>query len=162
MKFYPRSFNMGLSASLAKKIGGFSYLRHGQDIEYSNRIIKSGAKVIYINDAIVYHKRRTSIKKFFMQVFNWGVARIQLRKIDKDMLRLIHCLPAIVTLLSPIIWPIGLVIVLISGIHAAVSYRSFAMLYYVPVVMPTQIIGYGLGFLYALLFYKKKLVGFKC
>ena len=40
-KYYPRSFNMGLSRALWEKIDGFGSLRHGQDIEFSNRIIKS-------------------------------------------------------------------------------------------------------------------------
>ena len=63
-KFYPRSFNMGLSKLLFEQIGGFGSLRHGQDIEYSHRMIKSGANIIYIDNAVVYHKRRTSIKNF--------------------------------------------------------------------------------------------------
>ena len=77
-KFYPRSFNMGLSRKLSEKIGGFGYLRHGQDIEFSHRIIKSGAEVLFIESAFVYHKRRTNIRRFYKQVFNWGVARINL------------------------------------------------------------------------------------
>lgn len=164
--FYPRSFNMGLSRALYQKVGGFGSLRHGQDIEYSHRLLKSGAKVIYIDEAIVYHKRRTNLKKFFRQVFNWGVARINLYRIDPDMLEPLHTVPAIATLglialaISSIfftsLWAIfrwlvaGAILILIfSGLHAALKYRSARMLYLVPMVMPIQIIGYGLGFLIA-------------
>jgi glycosyltransferase involved in cell wall biosynthesis len=181
-KFYPRSFNMGLSKKLFEQIGGFGSLRHGQDIEYSHRMIKSGAKIIYINNAIVYHKRRTSIKKFFRQVFNWGVARINLYKIDQAMLEPLHAAPAIATLsvavlilfslLIPSFWiysrwffAAGIIILALSGIHAALSYNRLTMLYLVPIIMPIQIIGYGLGFISAfiirILLGKSEFSGFK-
>jgi glycosyltransferase involved in cell wall biosynthesis len=145
-KFYPRSFNMGLSRQLYQKIGGFGSLRHGQDIEYSRRMIKSGARIIYINEAVVYHKRRTSLKKFFRQVFNWGVARINLYRIDPGMLEPLHAAPAAVTLgfvllvlgsilFGPVwltarwLFGLALAVLFISGVHAALKYRSPAMLY---------------------------------
>lgn len=162
-KFYPRSFNMGLSRKVYEKVGGFGGLRHGQDIEFSHRIIASGAKVILVPDALVYHKRRTSIRKFFRQVFNWGVARINLYKIDPAMLEPVHALPALATLLLilliigsllfPAVWGVfkwlllaAGAILLLSGIHAAGLYRNLRLLYLAPLVMPIQIIGYGLGF----------------
>ncbi len=165
-KFYPRSFNMGISRELFKKVGGFGTLRHGQDIEYSNRIIKSGAKVAYIDNAIVYHKRRTSIRKFFRQVFNWGVARINLYKIDSSMLEPLHTIPAIATLLLLLIIMLSILfqplfqitkwifffaiaIIIISTIHATLRYRSWRMLYFIPIIIPIQILGYGMGFLFA-------------
>ena len=85
-KFYPRTHNMGITRRVYETVGGFGDLRHGQDIEFSNRIRKSGADVRFIKDAVVYHRRRTSLRQFFKQVFNWGVARINLGKIDPDML----------------------------------------------------------------------------
>ena len=181
-KFYPRSFNMGLSRQLYQKIGGFGSLRHGQDIEYSHRMIKSGARIIYIDEAIVYHKRRTSLKKFFRQVFNWGVARINLYRIDPGMLEPLHAAPAVVTLGliivvigSLIMKPVWLIsqwlfsmaagVLILSGVHAALKYRSPAMLYLVPLVMPIQIFGYGAGFLFALVYRvilgKPEFTGFK-
>jgi glycosyltransferase involved in cell wall biosynthesis len=181
-KFYPRSFNMGLSRSLYEEIGGFGSLRHGQDIEYSNRIINSGAKVLYIDKAVVYHKRRTSIRKFFRQVYNWGVARINLYKIDSRMLEPLHAAPAIATILLifllllsfilPGAWPLvsrllalGLLVLLISGIHASWIYHRPSMLYLVPIIMPIQIIGYGLGFsiafFYRVILNKSEFIGFR-
>ncbi len=165
-KFVPRSFNMGLKKELYKKIGGFGALRHGQDIEFSNRIIRSGAKVTYIQGAVVYHKRRTSIRKFFRQVFNWGVARINLYKIDHAMLEPLHFVPAacfwiavIFTLLAlfnqPLfaIWLVftllGIAILALSGIHAALHWKDVRTGLLVPLVMVAQMSGYGLGFTFA-------------
>ena len=99
-KFYPRSHNMGVKKTLFEKIGGFGSLRHGQDIELSHRIYNSGAKIQLLIDAIVYHRRRTTLKKFFRQVFNWGIARINLGKMDRVMLEPIHFVPSIATSLA--------------------------------------------------------------
>ena len=93
-KFYPRTHNMGITRVVYQNVGGFGNLRHGQDIEFSNRIHKSGAKVLFIKDALVYHRRRTSLKQFMKQVFNWGVARVNLGKIDSDMLCLLYTSPS--------------------------------------------------------------------
>ena len=162
-KFYPRSFNMGLHRDLYKQIGGFGGLRHGQDIEFSNRIIKSGEKVIYIPESVVYHKRRTSLTKFFRQVFNWGVARINLYKIDNAMLEPLHFAPAVAfwfvfifTLLALLFRPvfsvwivfaaIGVLALLVSAADAALKAKKFKTGLLTPIVMILQISGYGLGF----------------
>jgi glycosyltransferase involved in cell wall biosynthesis len=181
-KFYPRSFNMGLSRQLWEKIGGFGSLRHGQDIEFSNRIIKSSAKVSFVDSAPVFHKRRTNIRRFYKQVFNWGVARINLFTIDSSMLEPLHTMPALVTLatliisiLAIFIEPIrtvlfaGLImaaLILIFAIFDSVRiYRGIKPALYLPLIMPAQIFGYGLGFLYnfvrRVIFKKKEKAGFK-
>jgi len=164
-RYYPRSFNMGLSRELWLRIGGFGSLRHGQDIEYSNRIIKSGAKVEYIAGAEVYHKRRTNLRRFYKQVFNWGVARINLYKIDKSMLEPLHALPALVTastglllllavFIPPLRWMVlagifaALLVLIFSMIDAMRMYAQVKPALYLPLVMPAQIMGYGLGFIY--------------
>jgi GT2 family glycosyltransferase len=173
---------MGLSRELFLKIGGFGDLRHGQDIEFSHRIIKSGAKVLYISDAVVYHKRRTSIKKFFRQVFNWGTARINLYKLDKSMLEILHVAPAMALLfllllllgsiLSQGLWVftrfflvIGSLVLLGSALHAAYKYKSMPVFFLVLIVMPLQVIGYGSGFIWAyfyrVLLGRPEFVGFK-
>ena len=66
-KFYPRSHNMGVKKTLFEKVGGFGSLRHGQDIELSHRINSSGAKVELLIDAVVYHRRRTTLLEFFVK-----------------------------------------------------------------------------------------------
>ena len=68
--------------------------------ELSHRILNSGARVELLIDAVVYHRRRTTLKKFFRQVFNWGVARVNLGKIDNAMLEPIHFIPSVVTLFA--------------------------------------------------------------
>jgi len=181
-RFYPRSFNMGLSRKLWQKIGGFGSLRHGQDIEYSNRIIKSHARVSFVEQAFVYHKRRTNLRRFYRQVYNWGVARVNLYKIDHAMLEPLHAMPALLTLLTILIlvlaifiglfrWMVlaGLIftflIVVYSIIDAIRIYKDIKPALLVPFIIPAQIFGYGLGFINnfirRVVFQKEEKVGFQ-
>ena len=177
-KYYPRSFNMGIRADVYRKIGGMNQLRHGQDIEFSHRIISTGEPVIKVSNAVVYHKRRMSIKKFFKQVFNWGVARINLYKIDKGMLEPVHFFPAIGTIFSfsiiilailipKIFVPVlaaGIAVLILMAFHGIFKYGDTKVFIYIPVIVVTQIWGYGLGFITAfikrIIFKKGEFTGF--
>lgn len=97
-RFYPRSFNMGLRSDLWQRLGGFSPMRFGEDIDLSIRIYESGARCRLFPEAWVWHKRRTDLRKFFRQVFNSGMARINLWKRHPGSLKLVHLLPALFTL----------------------------------------------------------------
>ncbi len=97
-KFYPRSFNMGIRRSLYQQLEGFSAMRFGEDIDFSIRIYKSGARCRLFPETWVWHKRRTDLKKFFKQVHNSGIARINLFKRHPESLKLVHLLPMVFTL----------------------------------------------------------------
>ena len=97
-KFYPRSFNMGIRRDLYLKLGGFSKMRFGEDIDFSYRIVEAGYKPRLFPEAWVWHKRRTDFRKFFRQVYNSGIARINLTKRHPGTLKLVHLLPAVFTL----------------------------------------------------------------
>ncbi|MBO5025621.1 MAG: glycosyltransferase [Bacteroidaceae bacterium] len=96
-KFYPRSFNMGVKRSVYEKLGGFSKMRFGEDIDFSIRIFKGGYTCRLFPEAWVWHKRRTDLDKFFKQVFNSGIARINLQKRHPGSMKLVHLLPAVFT-----------------------------------------------------------------
>ena len=96
-KFYPRSFNMGVRRDIYHKLGGFSKMRFGEDIDFSIRIFKAGCRCRLFPGAWVYHKRRTDFRKFWRQVFNSGIARINLYKKYPESLKLVHLLPMVFT-----------------------------------------------------------------
>lgn len=96
-KFYPRSFNMGIRRESYMKLGGFSKMRFGEDIDFSIRIFKSGYKCRLFPEAWVWHKRRTDMRKFFRQVYNSGIARINLHKRHPGSMKLVHLLPMVFT-----------------------------------------------------------------
>lgn len=96
-KFYPRSFNMGIRRDVYLHLGGFSKMRFGEDIDFSIRIFKGGYRCRLFPEAWVWHKRRTDMRKFFRQVYNSGIARINLYKKYPDSLKLVHLLPMVFT-----------------------------------------------------------------
>ncbi len=167
-KFYPRSFNMGIHRKIFENIGGMNKLRHGQDMDFSQRIYDAGYKVGLIPDAYVYHKRRTSLSKFYRQIFNWGVARINLSQKHPSMLKPIHLLPAMVvtvlvillilTFILPsvakIIWMVTaagyVIIVLWAFFESLLKYKSLAAALLSPVTLNIQVFAYGFGLIKAL------------
>ena len=96
-KFYPRSFNMGIRRDVYMRLGGFSKMRFGEDIDFSIRIFKAGCKCRLFPEAWVWHKRRTDMRKFFRQVYNSGIARVNLFKKYPESLKLVHLLPMVFT-----------------------------------------------------------------
>ena len=96
-KFYPRSFNMGIRRDVYLRLGGFSKMRFGEDIDFSIRIFKAGYRCRLFPEAWVWHKRRTDMRKFFRQVYNSGIARINLFKLYPESLKLVHLLPMVFT-----------------------------------------------------------------
>jgi hypothetical protein len=122
-KFYPRSFNMGIRRDVYLSLGGFSKMRFGEDIDFSYRICEAGYRPRLFPKAWVWHKRRTDFRKFFRQVFNSGIARINLEKRHPGTMKLVHMLPMVFTvgvLLLSAIALVGLVLTII-GIVAGCS-----------------------------------------
>ena len=118
-KFYPRSFNMGVRRDVYLKLGGFSKMRFGEDIDFSYRIVEAGYRPRLFPDAWVWHKRRTDFRKFFRQVYNSGIARINLEKRHPGTLKLVHLLPTVFT--------VGvIVLVLIAAVARALIYYDAA------------------------------------
>jgi glycosyltransferase involved in cell wall biosynthesis len=103
-KFHPRSFNMGVRRDVYLQLGGFSPMRfskmslYGEDIDFSIRIFRGGYSCRLFPEAWVWHKRRTDFKKFWHQVYNSGLARINLYKKYPEALKLVHALPAVFTM----------------------------------------------------------------
>ncbi|MBQ8156130.1 MAG: glycosyltransferase [Prevotella sp.] len=172
-KFYPRSFNMGIRRDVYLKLGGFSKMRFGEDIDFSYRIVEAGYKPQLFPEAWVWHKRRTDFRKFFRQVYNSGIARINLEKRHPGTMKLVHLLPTVFT-----IGVIGLILISAVG-RALMHYVDRDQFYWmcfapwIPILLYsliifidssiknkslwvgllsipaafTQLMGYGLGFI---------------
>ena len=109
-KFYPRSFNMGIRRDVYLQLGGFSKMRFGEDIDFSYRIVEAGYRPRLFPEAWVWHKRRTDFRKFFRQVYNSGIARINLEKRHPGTMKLVHLLPTVFT-----VGVIGLILISAVG-----------------------------------------------
>lgn len=147
--FYPRSFNMGIRREVYEQLGGFRAMRFGEDIDFSYRIVEAGYTTALIPEAFVYHKRRTDFKKFFRQVHNSGIARINLSILHPGTLKPVHALPALFTLAVIPFLPLMPLYALLVFVDAAVQNKSLKIGALAVVAAFTQLIGYGTGFIAA-------------
>ena len=92
-KYYPRSFNMGVSREVYEKVGGFDLPFLGEDIEYSHRIRNAGFKIGLIEKAYVNHERKSSLQAFYKQIHFFGRARINISTLIPQSFKLIHAIP---------------------------------------------------------------------
>ena len=158
-KFYPRSFNMGVRKDVYQALGGFSKMRFGEDIDFSIRIFKGGYQCRLFPEAWVWHKRRTDLKKFFKQVHNSGIARINLYKKYPESLKLVHVLPALFTLgvvfllLASFLWGGSLSLLFLFALIVFVDASSQNKCLKIGILAIAasfiQLTGYGTGFLRA-------------
>lgn len=146
-KFFPRSFNMGIRREVYTQLGGFRAMRFGEDVDFSYRIVEAGYKTALIPDAFVYHKRRTDFRKFFRQVHNSGIARINLSILHPGTLKLVHTLPALFTLAVIPFLPLMPLYALMVFADAAIQNKSLRIGGLAVVAAFTQLIGYGTGFI---------------
>ena len=167
-KFHPRSFNMGYRRSVHAATGGFSRMRFGEDVDLSLRIIEKGFKSILIKDAFVYHKRRSTLRQFFKQVHNSGIARINLYKRHPSSLKAVHFAPAAFTLGS-IILILGAIFIT-PWLLAPLALHAFLLLVASTLqnrclrvgllsilTSYTQLVGYGSGFIIS--FWRRLVLG---
>ena len=166
-KFVPRTFNMGFSREVWKKVGGFREM-FSEDIDMSTRIRKAGFSISLIIDAFVYHKRRVNLRLFARQIYVFGMSRITLYLLYPESLKLVHWLPAIFVLgvLAMIILSICLTPWFMAHLTAyllavfAMALISTKSLKIATLSIATSVIqlgGYGVGFLKA--FFLKILLG---
>ena len=157
-KFYPRSFNMGIRRDVYQQLGGFSKMRFGEDIDFSYRIVEAGYMPRLFPDAWVWHKRRTDFRKFFRQVYNSGIARINLEKRHPGTMKIVHLLPMVFTLgviglllLAPFtcgvsLLPLLLYCLLIFVDSSLKNKSLWVGLLSIPAAF-VQLMGYGFGFI---------------
>ena len=155
--FHPRGFNMGVRKEAFDSVGGYSDFLCGEDIELSVRLIKAGYRSGLIHEAGVFHKRRTSIKKFYKQVYRFGAARINLNQRHPGTLKLTHAFPALFTLgflgallgysLSPIPLALFQLYMMAVFIAALFSMKRLELALFAFITTGVMMLGYGLGFL---------------
>lgn len=158
-KFHPRSFNLGVTKEAFNSIGGYGKMRFGEDIDFSLRLLKAGFKTVLIPEAFVYHKRRATFRQFFKQVYNSGIARINLHLLHPGSLKLVHTLPAcfflgmsfilILSIFFPVLILLPLAYSLLVFFDSLLVSKSLKVSLYSIVSSWIQLTGYGIGFLSA-------------
>lgn len=158
-KFVPRTFNMGFSREVWERTGGFREM-FSEDIDMSTRIKQNGFKTALYPELYVWHKRRIDFRKFFRQVYVFGMSRITLHLLYPGSMKAVHTLPALFLIgcvalvlmsifLSP--WwllPLGLYLAAIF-LTAWISTGSAVIAAKAVPASLIQLWGYGAGFLKA-------------
>jgi glycosyltransferase involved in cell wall biosynthesis len=157
-KFQPRSFNFGLSKIAFEKTQGFSKMKNGEDIDLTFRLWENGFETQLIENAFVYHKRRSSLKQFFKQTHGFGTARPILNKKYPKTAKLTYWFPS----LFIIGFDISIVLAILGFNQLLYFYGFYFFLIFLDslfqnkngqvaflsiITSCTQFLGYGLGFL---------------
>lgn len=158
-KFVPRTFNMGFSREVYDRVGGYREM-FSEDIDMSTRIRNAGFTTGLITEAPVWHKRRVDFKKFFRQVYVFGMSRVTLKLLYPDSLKAVHLLPAVFVAGSLLLIALGILVspwfLLPLGIYftaiftgAVIKTRSLSIAARAVPAAIIQLGGYGIGFIKA-------------
>ncbi|WP_233901017.1 glycosyltransferase [Tenacibaculum piscium] len=157
-KFQPRSFNFGISKKAFLKTAGFSKMKAGEDIDLTFRLWENGFETQFLENAFVYHKRRSTIRQFFKQTFAFGTARPILNAKYPETAKITYWFPSLFMvgfLMSILFLFFGFwqFCVFYVGYFTAIfidAYLKNKNLYIASLSKLTtfvQFLGYGLGFL---------------
>ncbi|WP_298264058.1 glycosyltransferase [uncultured Lutibacter sp.] len=162
-KFQPRSFNLGISKKAFEITKGFSKMKIGEDIDLTFRLWACNFETQFIENAFVYHKRRSTFLQFFKQTFAFGKGRPFLNKKYPETAKITYWFPTLFIMLLGLsivflflkIW----IFVVFFGIYFVILFfdsfiknKKISVAFTSVLTTLTQFLGYGLGFLKGQLF----------
>ncbi|UCS93405.1 glycosyltransferase [Echinicola marina] len=164
-KYQARGYNMGFSRKVYERLGGFVDPNQGEDIELSIRIKNAGFNLQLVEEAYVYHKRRSDFGSFLKQSFSFGMNRVNVNRYHPGAIKAVHLMPsgfllgAVLTLLSFFIIPsLFIVGVFFYGLwtlgvflDASISNQSLGVGLLAVLCAYGQLFSYGAGMIKALL-----------
>ncbi len=120
-KFYPRSFNMGISRKVFEVTKGFKIPFLGEDIEFSQRVMANKFKTGLIPEVVVYHERKRTPRLFYNQIHFFGRARINIAQLIPGSFKATHLLPLVF---------MAYLLLIVSGIFISPNYALWIALPY--------------------------------
>ena len=153
------------------KNGGFNEKYWpGEDSKLCNTLINRKFKIYYLYDLIVYHYRRSNLKKHIRQIFRYSYTRGKFfRDYDTNSRKLIYLIPSLfaiyillnLILLKPIYFiPIVLIyFALLLEVIFILKSKNFLLIILSPITILLNILIYGIGFIFSFILpdYKTKL-----
>lgn len=82
-RYRPRSYSLAVRRADFERVGGFSAMRHGEDIDFVTRVAALGLDLVHAPDARVHHRRRGTWTAFARQLHAMGRARAALIRRDR-------------------------------------------------------------------------------
>lgn len=156
--FKPRSFNMGIKKTAFEQVGGFGKMRFGEDIDLSLRLMEAGFKSALVEEAYVYHKRRTNYRQFFKQIYNSGMARVELSRLHPGSMKIVHLLPLafllghffvfFMSVFNSNLWGfLPQIFAFTILIDSLIRFKSISTAFHSLIASYVQLFSYGLGFI---------------
>ncbi len=124
--FHNSGCNVAYRKDVIEEAGWFNEkLVTCEDEELDYRTRKKGYRILYTPDAVVYHYRRPTWKRFYKQAYKYGIGRTQAIKLHRKMGRWFHYAPPtsilivallfVLVFLHPIFPKIALLLLLFGG-----------------------------------------------
>ncbi|MEP1487272.1 MAG: glycosyltransferase [Algibacter sp.] len=156
--FQPRSFNMGISKKAFEDSKGFGTIHPGEDPDLSIRLWNLGYKTTLIPEAYVYHKRRISWSKFYIQVNKFGMVRPILNKWHPSTKKITYWFPTLFCIgfiVACLLYAFQIkLFLLVYGFYfalaflvALISTKNIIVAFLALIAIAVQFFGYGYGFL---------------
>lgn len=160
VRYLPGTGNMAITRAALDKAGNFDESFHdtGEDKEWLHRVSESGARCVYLPQALAWHERRPDLLLHARKQLLSGRRRFDIVLQDRTAFEIPHFLPAFILLFlalapwwAPLrpLWSlvVGVCIILISidcirGARQMGDWRAFPILWLSSVCIP---VGYGLG-----------------
>lgn len=153
------SANMFIRKKVFNSIDGFdSRLYPGEDPEFLIRAKRSGVKIAYNPNLIIYHKRRPTLKSFIVQFYKYGKVRPITSKIIGHGISPLFFIPTLFTLYLILLIPLSFLSVffmipvlvyiafcVIFSFIDSVKNNSFFSFFILPFLYPIIHISYGVG-----------------
>jgi glycosyltransferase involved in cell wall biosynthesis len=157
-KFQPRSFNLGISKKAFEVTQGFSKMKIGEDIDLTFRLWENNFETQFIENAFVYHKRRSTFQQFFKQTFAFGNGRPFLNKKYPGTAKITYWFPTLFSLmllfsLVCLVFDIQLFTLLfviyftLLFLDSLLKNKNIAVAFVSIITTLIQFFGYGFGFL---------------
>jgi glycosyltransferase involved in cell wall biosynthesis len=157
-KFQPRSFNLGISKKAFEVTQGFSKMKIGEDIDLTFRLWENNFETQFIENAFVYHKRRSTFEQFFKQTFAFGNGRPFLNKKYPGTAKITYWFPTLFSLmllfsLVCLVFDIQLFTLLfviyftLLFLDSLLKNKNIAVAFVSIITTLIQFFGYGFGFL---------------
>jgi glycosyltransferase involved in cell wall biosynthesis len=163
VKYLPGTGNMAITRASLEKAGGFDVTFHdtGEDKEWLHRVRESGARCLYLPEALNWHERRPDLLLHAKKQLLSGRRRLDIVRKDPAAFELPHFMPSLLILfllISPAIAPLrslwcltvlaGTTIVLLDcwrGSRQLGDWKAFFILLFSSPIIP---FGYGVGILW--------------
>jgi GT2 family glycosyltransferase len=163
-RYRPRSYSLAVRKEDFDRVGGFSPMHHGEDIDLVTRIGSLGLALAHAPEARVRHRRRRTWRGFAGQLHAMGRARADLIRRDRVHLEPFYLAPPTglllalllslaaalfpaVRLVAALLLSLGILYLLTVGVAALWTLRSLPALLLAPLAFALGQAAYGTGFL---------------